>query len=110
MAAGGPGGSTRGARMKGGDVVVTRGWGDWRKLSVPLDVLARFHMTSDAGGTKARLPRPMLAAYMSCTAIPEGVEFGHSCLHGPPPHSIKVLVQQRDNDRALYQELRAQAE
>jgi hypothetical protein len=57
-------------------VAVTRGWGDWRQIEVPLDALG-FHITDFAGGTRQRLPRRTLAAYMSCEAIPEGAEFGH---------------------------------
>jgi hypothetical protein len=71
-------------------VTVTRGWGDYRRLDVPEGELSGFHMASTAGGTKAALPRPTLAAYMSRDVIPEDIDFAHSCLHGSgpqPPYS-----------------------
>lgn len=68
-----------------GVITVVRGWGDGRTLDVEAEQLNGFHITTYAGGTLGRLPRPTLAAYMSCTAIPDGAEFGHSCGHGPPP-------------------------
>jgi hypothetical protein len=92
------------------DVTVTRNWGDWRKLAVPEEALSGFHITSTAGGTKARLPRPSLAAYMSCEQIPDDVEFGHSCQHGQAPHSIKVLIMKSHNPAAVYRRLREKAE
>ena len=92
------------------DVVrVTRGWGDWRKIDVPREKLSGWHMTSTQGGHGAPLPRPALAAYMGCDAIPADAEFGHSCLHGPAAHRIKVLVQKVDNPRS-FREPRALAE
>jgi len=43
---------------------------------------------------------------MLCTAIPDDVgrAFGHSCQHGPPPHSIKVLIPKGAN-RDIYARL-----
>jgi hypothetical protein len=92
----------------GNRVAVTRGWGDWRQLEVPLDALSGLHITDFAGGTGQRLPRPTLAAYMSCDAIPEGAEFAHSCRHGSGPHRIKVLIFKSHNERKIYEQLRAQ--
>jgi len=89
-------------------VAVARGWGDWRRLQVDETVLFDFHMATCAGGTQRNLPRPTLAAYMSCDAIPDGVEFGHSCRHGPAPHQIKVLIFKSHNDRAVYERLHVQ--
>jgi hypothetical protein len=86
-------------------VTVTRGWGDWRKLDVDEDALSDFHIATGQGGHRAPLPRPMLAAFMSCDDIPEDTEFGHSCGHGPPPHRIKVLVQKVDNRASVYARL-----
>lgn len=91
-----------------GAVRVTRGWGDWRKLDVPLDALSGWHVAVAQGGHGARLPKPALAAYMSCEEIPSEADFGHSCVHGPPPHRIKVIVQRVDN-RAAYPRLKSLA-
>jgi hypothetical protein len=86
-------------------VVVCRGWGDYRLAEVPVSALSGLHMTEFAGGSRARLPRATLAAYMSCDAVPEGEEFGHSCLHGRGPHMIKVLVIKKHNDPAVHRYL-----
>ncbi|MDQ3867092.1 MAG: hypothetical protein M3304_09770 [Actinomycetota bacterium] len=90
------------------EVVVSRGWGGGT-IAVDERALGGFHVTFDAGGTGAILPRNTLAAYMLCTEIPDGAYFGHSCRHGPPPHRIKVLIFKSHNDPALYKRLRALA-
>ena len=89
-------------------IIVARGWGDWRRLTLPRDALSGLHMATTAGGTLAPLPRPTLAAYMSCEAIPPGEEFGHSCTRGPPPHRIKVLIFKSHNAPRTYQQLEAE--
>jgi hypothetical protein len=87
-------------------VCIRRGWFDYRSVDVPFSALTGWHMTTDAGGTHARLPRATLAAYVLCTDLPAGEEFGHSCIHGRPPHSIKVLVFKNAN-LEIYKDLRA---
>ncbi len=91
-------------------VTVTRDRGDWRKIEVESDQLDGWHIATAQGGHGARLPHRMLAAYMSCEAIPDGAAFAHSCAHGPPPHRIKVLIQKVDNPPAVYRRLRGLAE
>ena len=41
-----------------------------------------------------RFSHPRLGALMSCEWIPDELRstFGHSCLHGRPPHMIRVIV------------------
>lgn len=80
-------------------VVVRRHWNDWRAATVPFDELEGFCWDNVSGGVMSRSPRPMVYAYMLCSSIPDGVEFGHSCAHGPGPHRIKVVVVAKDNDR-----------
>jgi hypothetical protein len=91
-------------------VVITRGWGG-TKAAVDEEELTGLHIAGSAGGTGATLPRPTVAGYILCNALPPDVaaEFGHSCQHGPPPHRIKVLVPKGPNDRAVYERLRALA-
>src|SRR3954471_24248071 len=91
---------------RGATVTVTRGWGDRRTACVPLSALRNPHMATDQGGRRRRLPRPMLAAYVWCTCVPDGVPFGHSHEHGDVPHSIKVLIRRRDNHGSIYEALR----
>ncbi len=88
-----------------GTVTIRRSWGDWRTLQVPINALSGFHFTDLAGGTSARMPRNVLAAYMLCSDIPSGAFFGHSCMHGPPPHRIKVLIFKTHNDPRTYRSL-----
>ena len=35
-------------------------------------------------------------AYMLCTDVEDG-ELAHSCVHGPPPHEVKVCVFAKHN-------------
>lgn len=86
-------------------VNIQRGWGDYRIAAVPLSALWGWHMSDTAGGTGATLPREALTAYVQCTDLGDQ-EFGHSCVHGPAPHTIKVIVAKKHN-RELYAELRA---
>jgi hypothetical protein len=88
------------------DVVVSRGWGGAR-VAVPVSALQGWHIAVQEGGCCRRLPRPMLGAYMSCDALPEGSSFDHDCAHRPGPHRIKVVVPRTHNDRGLYGRLRA---
>ena len=90
-------------------VTVTRQRGDWRKIDVPFASLDGWHLGTLSGGVRTPSPTPILMAYMWCDLIPEGVEFGHSCEHGPGPHRIKVIVQKTDN-RASFRDLRRLAE
>lgn len=89
-------------------VTITRQPGDWRKLDVRFDVLDGWRLDTLTGGIQRRTVHPTLFAYMNCEAIPDGVEFGHSCLHGPAPHRIKVIVQKVDN-KAIYADLLGRA-
>lgn len=90
-------------------VTVRRQWNDWKKIKVPLSELRDFHIRSTSGGVSVRSPYPMLYARMWCSAIPKGAEFGHSCVHGTPPHNILVCITQVDNPKPLYKKLRAMA-
>jgi len=77
---------------------------------VPEEALSGLHMALNAGGTREPLPRATVAGYMSCDRIPEGEDFGHSCLHGEGPHDIKVLVFKSHNAAGAYERLRTSAE
>jgi hypothetical protein len=47
----------------------------------------------------------MVYGYILCDQILEG-ELAHSCIHGPPPHEIKVVVVGVDNPKRLMDELK----
>ena len=87
-------------------VTVRRHWQDYRLAEVPLSKLWGFHIDLISGGVGVPSPHPMLYAYMWCTDLPKGIDFAHSCRHGPPPHPIKVCITQAGNDRAIYRALR----
>lgn len=44
-----------------------------------------------AGGIGRGTPYPMLFGYVWCDGMISG-KVGHSCIHGPPPHQIKVCL------------------
>ena len=67
------------------------------------------HLATFSGGTQAPLPRPMLAAFISCADIVDG-SIAHSCMHGPGPHYIKVIVPKTANDKKVVAELCRSAE
>jgi hypothetical protein len=89
-----------------GMVTVQRQWNDWRRIEVSVSALSGFHIATVSGGVQAPSPRPMLYAYMSCSEIPQGAEFAHSCMHGSVPHRIKVCITRKYNPTKLYRRLR----
>jgi hypothetical protein len=89
-------------------IFVRRQWSDSSLVAkVRLSDLSGFHL-DDRGGGYGRdggfgnvAPRPFLHAYVWCNAIVSG-EVGHSCMHGPPPHHIKVCITKKDNTRIAF--------
>lgn len=103
-----PTGAAADAAPVTGRISVSRDWGSPQKVKVPVNVARAPHITRRRGGDWKRLPHPVLAVYVFCDQL--GSSFpGHSCQHGPGPHSIKVLVHRRGNDPMVYRMLRAQA-
>lgn len=90
-------------------VTVCRHPADYQRGSVPFGRLTRVHLATFSGGTQAPLPRPMLAAFISCADIVDG-SIAHSCMHGPGPHYIKVIVPKTANDKKVVAELCRSAE
>jgi hypothetical protein len=52
----------------------------------------------------------MVHAYVQCDAELLRGELPHSCVHGPPPHRIKVCVVAKDNTKAVMTWAKAQAD
>jgi hypothetical protein len=92
------------------DVVVwvRRHWNDTLGAAVPLAALRQVHMSDLSGGVARRSPRPMVTGYIYCDDVVDG-DLSHSCLHGPPPHWIKVVVVAKDNPKPLMKALRDRA-
>ena len=91
-------------------VAVCRHPGDGQYIAVPFTALEDFHFRSVSGGIGRRTGRLFLYARMWCDSIPKDAAFGHSCAHGPGPHSILVCITQVANPRHLYLRLRTFAE
>ncbi len=91
--------------MKFSTVFVRRSWKDHRVAEIPLEALTGLHLTRVSGGARSKSPRPMLHGFIPCNTN-GACDIPHSGLHGTCPHSIKVVVVQCDNSKALYAELR----
>ena len=92
-------------------VQVVRSPGGW-PYPVPESDLQDLLMTDHTGGVPVRLlPRIMLSALITCDLIDDEDKptFGHSCRHGPGPHTIRVLIRKGDNAPSTYKRLREQA-
>ena len=83
---------------------------DTRVVEVKVADLRRPHWSDVSGGVGRRAPRQFVHGYISCDLIPDDADFGHSCLHGPPPHDIKVCVVAKDNSRSVMTRLKERAD
>ena len=57
-----------------------------------------WHWSNMSGGIVRRANRFYLHGYVWCDALIAG-KLAHSCLHGPPPHHIKVCVTRKGNEK-----------
>ncbi|SCM82556.1 hypothetical protein KL86SPO_50327 [uncultured Sporomusa sp.] len=73
-----------------------------------LDDLHNLRWDTISGGFQARQPSVYLFGTVCCTKI-IAENFGHSGLHGPCPHDIKVCITKKDNLPKIYTQLAAQA-
>lgn len=89
-------------------VWVVRQKGDYKKAKVKLSNIQNLRWDEISGGAKIRNGTCALYGYMMCNQIEEG-EIGHSGIHGPCPHRIKVLIQKCDNDEEIYEKLAERA-
>ncbi len=90
-------------------VRVRRQWNDSGRIATyRLESLSGVHWDDESGGVHAPAPQPFLHGYVWCDAMLEG-ELGHSCVHGTPPHQIKVCITQKDNTRKVFEYLKQQA-
>lgn len=97
----------------GASVFVRRHWNQYPNAEYRLRDLQCPHWSCFSGGEVTgfakRSPRPMVHGYVRCDGALAG-EVAHSCMHGPPPHRIKVVVVAKDNDRDVMRWLRDQAD
>ncbi len=86
------------------EVNVRRQWNNHQIATVKFDSIGGLHFSSFSGGVGSPSPRPFLYGYISCDEILSG-ELAHSCLHGRPPHPIKVCIVKKDNESKIYKRL-----
>ena len=85
-------------------VTVVRSKGDWQKGKVKISDIEELRWDEISGGVRKRTGTCDLYGYIMCDQIVEGV-IGHSGIHGPCPHRIKVLIQKCDNSEEIYERL-----
>jgi hypothetical protein len=70
-------------------VVIQRDWRSWRTATVQMMDVEGVHWLQPKGA-----PRPLLHAYVCCTAIRSG-DVPHDCQATPAPHRLLVCVLRR---------------
>jgi len=91
-------------------VYVRRQYNDYRQAPVPASAVSGLHWAAMSGGVQAVANRDYLCGYIWCAMLPDGIDFGHSCNHGPPPHRIKVVITKAGNSLDVYAALKRQAQ
>jgi hypothetical protein len=90
-------------------ITIRRNWNGSDQGTATLAALSGFHWAQTGGGDLrgfARVsPRPMVHAYVWCDAV-DGLDYAHSCMHGPPPHRINVVIVAKDNRPAVMRHLK----
>ena len=89
-------------------VTVRRHAGDWLAAEYRIEEVEGVRWDSTSGGVNRRSPYPMLFGYVVCDGMVSG-ELAHSGRHGACPHTIKVVIQKRDNPGTIYKQMAAQA-
>ncbi len=85
-------------------VYIRRQWNDTERIgSVALNQIRDVRWDCISGGVQAPTPQLFLHGYVRCDEI-EG-EVAHSCMHGDGPHSIKVCIVKKDNDKKTFNRL-----
>ena len=84
-------------------VQVRRDWNDHRIGTVRWSDLRSPRWDSISGGEQNRTPQPFIHAFVWCDVV-EG-DIAHSCIHGPPPHDIKVCLVKKDNQSDVWSRL-----
>lgn len=84
-------------------VHVRRDWNDHRVGTVRWADLRNPRWDTVSGGEQNRTPRPFVHAFVWCTLV--NGDIAHSCIHGPPPHDIKVCLVRKDNSQEVWRRL-----
>ena len=77
-------------------IKVRRQPNDYRIATYAFEDVKNYRWDNITGGSKQHTANWALFAIVSCTQMIEG-EVGHSGIHGPCPHDIKVAITRKDN-------------
>ena len=89
------------------EVQIRRQWNDWRIAIVDSSKLSGLHWDNWSGGVRAPSPQYFIHGFVWCNDY-EG-DLAHSCSHGDGPHSIKVCIIKKDNNREVFAKLKSMA-
>ena len=81
-------------------VQIRRDWNDHRIGTVEWSQLRSPHWDNISGGEQNRTPQPFIHGFVWCDEV-QG-DIAHSCIHGPPPHDIKVCLVKKDNSKEVW--------
>ena len=84
-------------------VCIRRQFNDYRIAEIPFDGLSGIRWDTISGGVNNIAPKPFIHAYVWCDEVIGDI--AHSCLHGPPPHSIKIVILKKDNTPKIFKKL-----
>jgi hypothetical protein len=79
-------------------VWVRRQFDDHRHAAYRLGDVSGWHWSNISGGINHPANRYYLHAYVMCDGMIAG-ELAHRCIHGPPPHRIKVCITKKGNEK-----------
>ena len=86
-----------------GTVYIRRQLNDFRIAEIPFDGLSGIRWDTISGGVNNIAPQPFIHAYVWCDEVIGDI--AHSCQHGPPPHSIKIVILKKDNTPKIFNEI-----
>ena len=101
----GYGGRRSGRLGTSAPVRIRRDWNDNRIGTVRWSDLENPRWDVISGGEQNHTPQPFIHAYVWCNKVSGNI--AHSCVHGPPPHSIKVCLVRKDNSKIVWDRLLA---
>ena len=79
-------------------VWVRRQFNNRKHAAYRIGDISKWHWSRFSGGLGRRANGYYLHGYVWCNELIVG-RLGHSCIHGPPPHHIKVCVTKKGNEK-----------
>ena len=80
----------------GAVIYVRRQPSDWRIATYRAENVSSFRWDTESGGVNRAFSHPAVCANVMCNQMINR-ELAHSCIHGPAPHNIKVVLVKKDN-------------